>query len=194
MITDFISKERVRNVFLPVTKRLAATGISPNALTVIGFVLVLGAAGVLALGYRQLGGLLFLLTTGFDLFDGAVAQLADRKTRFGAFLDSNLDRYAEIAVYLALLVPYAVQGATLEVVLCYLVVTGSLMVSYARARAEGLGLAGEVGLFQRPERVILLGLGLMLDLVVPALIILAVVTYFTALQRMLHVWRLTGGK
>ena len=194
MITDIISKERVRSLFLPVTKRLAATGISPNALTVIGFGLVLGSAAVLAAGYRQLGGLLFLLTTGFDLFDGAVAELINRKTKFGAFLDSNLDRFAEIAIYLAILFPYATAGKTLEVVLCYLAVTGSLMVSYARARAEGLGLSGEVGLFQRPERVILLGIGLILDLVVPVLVILAVLSYLTSLQRMAHVWRLTGGK
>jgi CDP-diacylglycerol--glycerol-3-phosphate 3-phosphatidyltransferase len=194
MITDIISKERVRSLFLPVTKRLAATGISPNALTVIGFGLVLGSAAVLAAGYRQLGGVLFLLTTGFDLFDGAVAELINRKTKFGAFLDSNLDRFAEIAIYLAILFPYATAGKTLEVVLCYLAVTGSLMVSYARARAEGLGLSGEVGLFQRPERVILLGIGLILDLVVPVLVILAVLSYLTSLQRMAHVWRLTGGK
>jgi CDP-diacylglycerol--glycerol-3-phosphate 3-phosphatidyltransferase len=194
MITDIISKERVRAVFLPVTKRLAASGISPNALTVIGFGLVLGSALVLAAGYRQLGGALFLLTTGFDLFDGAVAALMNRKTRFGAFLDSTLDRFAEIAIFLAILFPYAMAGQTLEVVLCYLAVTGSLMVSYARARAEGLGLSGEVGLFQRPERVILLGVGLILDLVTPVLAVLALLTYLTAWQRMAHVWRLTGGK
>ncbi len=194
MITDYISKERVRSLFLPVTRRLAASGISPNALTIIGFLLVVGSAVVVGLGYRQLGGGLFLLTTGFDLFDGAVAQLTDRKTKFGAFLDSNLDRYAEIVIYLALLIPYTLMGASLEVVLCYLVMAGSLMVSYARARAEGLGLSGEVGLFQRPERVILLGLGLMLDQVTPVLVILAFVSYLTALQRMIHVWRVTGGK
>ena len=194
MITDFISKERVRSLFLPVTKRLASTGVSPNVLTVIGFAMVVGSACVLAAGYRQLGGVLFLLTTAFDLFDGAVAQITDRKTKFGAFLDSNLDRYAEIAVYLGLLLPYAIGGAALEVVLCYLALTGSLMVSYARARAEGLGLTGEVGLFQRPERVIILGVGLILDWVLPVLAILSVVTYVTALQRMWHVWRLTGGK
>ena len=194
MITDYISKEKVRSLFLPVTKRLAASGVSPNALTVLGFAMVVGSACVLGAGYRQLGGVLFLVTTAFDLFDGAVAQLTDRKTRFGAFLDSNLDRYAEIAIYLGLLFPYAVQGAVTETVLCYLALTGSLMVSYARARAEGLGLSGEVGLFQRPERVIILGLGLILNWVLPVLVILAVVTYLTALQRMWHVWKLTGGK
>ena len=194
MITDFISKERVRGLFLPVTRRLAATGVSPNVLTVIGFLLVVASAVVVGLGYQQVGGVLFLLTTGFDLFDGAVAQLTDRKTIFGAFLDSNLDRYAEIAIYLALLIPYTQQAAALEIVLCYLVMSGSLMVSYARARAEGLGLSGEVGLFQRPERVILLGAGLILGQVTPVLAILAVITHFTALQRMVHVWRLTGGK
>lgn len=194
MITDYISKENVRKLFLPATKRLAATGVSPNVLTVLGFLMVVASAVVLGFGYWQMGGILFLLTTAFDLFDGAVAQLTNRKTQFGAFLDSNLDRYAEIAVYLGLLVPFAQRGATVEIVLCYLAVTGSLMVSYARARAEGLGLSGEVGLFQRPERVILLGLALIFDLVPPVLAVMTALTYFTALQRMLHVWRATGGK
>jgi len=194
MITNFLSKERVRSLLAPLTRWLAATGISPNALTIIGFVLVLAVAVVLALGYRQLGGILFLLAAGFDLLDGAVAQLTNRKTTFGAFLDSNLDRYAEIAIYLALLIPYSLQGAALEVILCYLAMAGSLMVSYARARAEGLGLACEVGLLARPERVIILGLGLILDQTLPALVLLAFFTNLTAVQRILHVWRLTRGK
>jgi CDP-diacylglycerol--glycerol-3-phosphate 3-phosphatidyltransferase len=194
MITDYISKEKIRQLFLPATRRLAATGVSPNVLTLIGFVMVAASAVVLAFGYWQIGGVLFLITTAFDLFDGAVAQLTNRKTRFGAFLDSNLDRYAEIAIYLGLLIPFAQRGAAMEVVLCYLAVTGSLMVSYARARAEGLGLSGEVGLFQRPERVILLGLGLIFEVVAPVLIVMTALTYLTALQRMLHVWRATGGK
>jgi len=194
MITNFLSKERVRSLLAPLTRWLAATGISPNALTIIGFVLVLAVAVVLALGYRQLGGILFLLAAGFDLLDGAVAQLTNRKTTFGAFLDSNLDRYAEIAIYLALLIPYSLQGAALEVILCYLAMAGSLMVSYARARAEGLGLACEVGLLARPERVIILGLGLILDQTLPALVLLAFFTNLTAVQRILHVWCLTRGK
>lgn len=194
MITDFIPKERVRLLLEPLTRRIAATGISPNALTITGFISVLATAVVLALGHRQLGGILFLLATGFDLLDGAVAQLTKRKTTFGAYLDSNLDRYAEIAIFLALLIPYSLQGAVLEVVLCYLAMAGSLMVSYARARAEGLGLACQVGLLARPERVIILGLGLILDQVMPALALLALSTNITAMQRIIHVWRLTKGR
>lgn len=194
MITDFIPKERVRLLLEPLTRRIAATGISPNALTIIGFILVLAVAVILALGYRQLGGILFLLATGFDMLDGAIAQLTKRKTAFGAFLDSTLDRYAEIAIYLALLIPYSLQGAVLEVILCYLAMAGSLMVSYARARAEGLGLTCEVGLLARPERVLILGLGLILDQVTPALALVALLANLTALQRIIHVWRLTKGK
>jgi CDP-diacylglycerol---glycerol-3-phosphate 3-phosphatidyltransferase len=193
MITRYVSKERARALLLPITRWLAASGISPNALTATGFCLVLGSAAVVLAGYRQLGGVLFLLTTAFDMFDGAVAQLTNRKTTFGAFLDSNLDRYAEIAIFAALLIPSAMTGSVLDTVLCYAAVTGSLMVSYARARAEGLGLTAEVGWFQRPERTVLLALGLILNLVTPVLVILAVLSYATAIQRMIHVWRVTRG-
>lgn len=108
---------------------------------------------------------------------------------FGAFLDSTLDRFAEIALYLGLL--YLYRGTSLETLLIYLAITGSLMVSYTRARAEGLSVECKVGLFTRLERLAVLVLGLLLEQVLIALVILAVFSNLTALQRMWHVRSVT---
>jgi len=140
------------------------------------------------------GGALVLVAGLFDMLDGALARLSHRTTRFGAFLDSTLEvRYAEAVLMLGLLVPYLARPGSAEPLLIYAVLVGSLMVSYARARAEGLGLRCEVGWAPRPERIFLLALGLIVDQVLPVLIILAVITNFTAVQRIVHVWRQTRG-
>ena len=184
-------KARARQGVEPIGRALARTGLSPNVVTVAGCVLSFGVGAVLATGYPQLGGVLVLVAGAFDTLDGALARAAGRSTTFGAFLDSTLDRYSEAAIFLGILVDGARRGDLQVVLLAYAAVVGSLMVSYARARAEGLGLRGDVGWLQRPERVVLLGFGLILGLAVPALWILAVFTNLTALQRVLHVRRLT---
>ena len=190
MLTDLVTKDRLRRWALPLTRLVAQAGLTPNMLTVIGFLLNAGVAAVLATGRWQLGGVLLLLASAFDLLDGAVAQYAHKATAFGAFLDSNLDRLSEAVIYFGLLWVYAPQGMTTEILLIYATIVGSLLVSYARARAEGLGLKCEVGLLARPERVILLALGLLLNQVTIALWLLAVLTNLTAGQRVLHVWRI----
>ena len=190
MLTDLVTKDRLRRWALPLTRLVAQAGLTPNMLTVIGFLLNAGVAAVLATGRWQLGGVLLLLASAFDLLDGAVAQYAHKATAFGAFLDSNLDRLSEAVIYFGLLWVYAPQGMTTEILLIYATIVGSLLVSYARARAEGLGLKCEVGLLVRPERVILLALGLLLNQVTIALWLLAVLTNLTAGQRVLHVWRI----
>src|SRR5205823_9758245 len=118
----------------------------------------------------------------FDTLDGALARVAGRATTFGAFLDSTLDRYSEAALLLGLLYDAGRRGDLAAEVLAFLVIVGSLLVSYARARAEGLGLECEVGIAPRPERVLILGLGLILGLELPALAVLAALTHFTAIQ------------
>jgi CDP-diacylglycerol--glycerol-3-phosphate 3-phosphatidyltransferase len=190
LLTDLVTKDRLRRWALPLTRLVAQAGLTPNMLTVIGFLLNAGVAAVLATGRWQLGGVLLLLASAFDLLDGAVAQYAHKATAFGAFLDSNLDRLSEAVIYFGLLWVYAPQGMTTEILLIYATIVGSLLVSYARARAEGLGLKCEVGLLARPERVILLALGLLLNQVTIALWLLAVLTNLTAGQRVLHVWRI----
>ncbi|HEY8885733.1 MAG TPA: CDP-alcohol phosphatidyltransferase family protein [Chloroflexota bacterium] len=175
-----------------VARAVAWTGVSPTQLTLLGFALNVGVAVVLAAGLLPLGGALSLLAGAFDTLDGALARIAKRSTTFGAFLDSTVDRYAEAALLLGLLIDASRRGDLLVSAATYVVIVGSLMVSYTRARAEGLGLKCEVGIAPRPERVIILALGLILGLELPALIILAVLTNVTAIQRILHVRGLTA--
>jgi CDP-diacylglycerol--glycerol-3-phosphate 3-phosphatidyltransferase len=168
---------------------LARAGVSPNVLTIVGFLAMVGVAWVLAQGYERWAGVLIVAVGLFDALDGALARSTGQTSRFGAFLDSTLDRFAEIALYLGLL--YLYRGDTLASVLVYLSITGSLMVSYTRARAEGLGLECKVGFFTRLERLGVLVLGLLLERTILALVVLAIFSNLTALQRMWHVWRLT---
>jgi len=173
---------------------LAKAGISPNALTVFGFVTTLAVAWVLSTGRFFLGGFLVLLTGSLDFLDGALARYTGRSTVFGAFLDSTLDRFSDAALFLGLLAYYASQGSYHQILLVGAALMGSLVTSYARARAEGLGLKDEVGLFTRTERIILLAIGLIANQMLVILWIIAVLSNFTALHRIFHVWRQTGGK
>ncbi|NOZ06820.1 MAG: CDP-alcohol phosphatidyltransferase family protein [Chloroflexi bacterium] len=158
-------------------------------LTIFGFLLMIPIGVILAWGHFRAGAILILLAGAFDGLDGALARLTDRVTSFGAFLDSTLDRYAEGVLYLGLLFFYLQQGQNLEVVLIYLTIVGSLLVSYTRARAEGVGVSCKVGLFTRFERIAVLVLGLLSGWMRPALVILALLSHVTALQRMWHVYR-----
>ncbi len=126
---------------------LAKAGISPNALTVFGFLAVLAVAWVLSTGRFFLGGFLVLLSGSLDFLDGALARATGRSTNFGAFLDSTLDRFSDAALFLGLLAYYASQGSYHHILLVGAALTGSLVTSYARARAESLGLQDEVGIF-----------------------------------------------
>jgi CDP-diacylglycerol--glycerol-3-phosphate 3-phosphatidyltransferase len=179
----------------PVIRLIAKTKLSPNALTITGFLLSLGIAWVLGTGHLFLGGFLVLFSGWFDLLDGALARATGRTTRFGALFDSVIDRLSEAALLSGLLWFYAAQGSFQESLLVFAVFVGSVMVSYVRARAEGLGLESGVGLFTRPERLILLALGLILSPIGPALLIvlwiLAVGTNLTAIQRLVYVWQKT---
>jgi CDP-diacylglycerol--glycerol-3-phosphate 3-phosphatidyltransferase len=173
---------------------LAKIGLSPNALTIFGFAVTLGVAWVLSTGRFFLGGFLVLFSGAFDFLDGALARATGRSTKFGAFLDSTLDRFSDGALFLGLLAYYASQGSYHQTVLIGFALMGSLVTSYARARAEGLGLKDEVGVFTRTERIILLAIGLIINQMIVLLWIIAVLSNFTALQRLYHVWRQTGGK
>ena len=168
-------------------------GVTPNALTVAGALLTATVGLLIAQGWFLAAGVCLWLFSATDTLDGALARATNRVTVFGAFLDSVCDRYAEAAVFFGLVWWYQAHGDMLGVTLSYLAVVGSLMVSYARARAEGVGLqAADVGWFQRPERIILLGVGLLLASYVPyallvVLALLAVLTSVTVLQRVRHV-------
>lgn len=184
-------KAQVRRRVTPAARVVGSTGITPDSLTLAGLGLNFAAAAIVAAGALTAGGIVFLLASAFDMLDGAVARAAGATSRFGAFLDSVADRYSEAAMFAALLVVFSQRQDTSLVVGSCLALTGSLLVSYARARAEGFGLECEIGVLQRPERVILLVAGLLFPdlLLAPVVWALAVVTNATVVQRVLHVRR-----
>jgi len=185
------ARDRSKGLVMRAAGLVSRTGISPTGLTIAGFIFNLGVAYVLAQGQFQLGGVLVLIAGLFDTLDGAVARATGRVTRFGGFIDSTLDRLSEGAVYFGLLYHYAQQGWIVEPLLIYLTLVGSFMVSYTRARAEGLGLSCKVGLFTRLERLLVLALSLLFVQITTGLILLAVGSLFTTLQRIVYVWRNT---
>jgi CDP-diacylglycerol--glycerol-3-phosphate 3-phosphatidyltransferase len=191
MISELIGA-RIRNYTLGLGEALARMGLTPNALTATGLVLNLCVAALIAAGNLRLGGVLLLVASGFDMLDGAVARASGTVTRFGGFLDSTLDRYSEAAVYGGVLI-YLLGTAEYRAgsLLVFVATAGSLLISYARARAEAAGFQASVGLLARPERVLILAIGLLVSQVIPALWILAIGTHLTVVTRMGHVWRLS---
>lgn len=178
----------------PIVGILSRSRIKPNALTFINLALNIVAAYVIASSHFILGGVLVLASGLFDLLDGALARLTGQTTSFGAILDSTVDRISEAAVLCGLLIWYIPKEAKIEIVLIFAVLIGSFLISYIRARAEGLGLQCQVGLFTRAERVIVLSIGLLVNQVFIALCVLAVFSYITVVQRLLYLWKQTKVK
>lgn len=192
MLSDYLRRYS-RWVVEPIARGLHRLGVTPNALTVLGFLLSLVNAWLLASGRLRLAGALILAFSAFDALDGALARISGQASRFGAFLDSVLDRFSEGALFFGLLVFFALAGNREGLYLTYIALLGSQLVSYTRARAEGLGLRCQEGWFTRVERILLLSIGLLLGWLRPTLWILAILTNVTALQRMALVYRLTRG-
>lgn len=197
-------QQRARQVVTLLIQPLARLGISPNTLTAIGLLLSIVTAAIIAQGFLFAGGLLVLFAGIFDMFDGAMARVRNAATTFGAFFDSTLDRYSEGVILFGLLL-YALQRPGLHdalwpasneqawmIAFTFIAVVGSLMVSYTRARAEGLGVDCKDGLLARPERVIILAIGLLTGTSIWALALLAVFSNVTAIERMVSVWRATN--
>ncbi|MBN2005128.1 MAG: CDP-alcohol phosphatidyltransferase family protein [Anaerolineae bacterium] len=187
-LTDWVRAQAVV-ITTPVAQFLNRLGLHPNTVTILGMLLTVGVGVVIATGRLHLGGALLLATSALDSLDGALARLTNRKTRFGAFLDSTLDRISEGALFWGLLMWAVPQSLYLESSLILLCLLGSLMVSYIRARAEGVGYACKVGVFTRMERVLMLGVCLMLGWVRPMLWLMTALVWFTVIQRMLHVYQ-----
>ena len=179
----------------PAARLLAKASITPNAITWFGFLVTVFAAGLIVSENLFVAGFVVLVAGFFDMLDGALARLTNQVTRFGAVLDSTLDRIAEAVLLLSILVLYARGQSVAESLLVGIALIGSFMVSYVRARAEALGLECKVGLFTRAERVIVLALGLLLSqidyILNIALGIIVLFSLFTAGQRLLHVWHQT---
>ncbi len=187
----------------PLVDRLIRAGVRPNTITTVGTGLVLVSAIVYATGHIRIGGLLLLLSGVADTLDGQVARGGAMVTKFGAFYDSTLDRVGDGATFIGigafLLSAPDVAYRTPAVILCMVAILGSLLVSYARARAEGLGLDCKVGIAQRAERILGLGVAslvfgagrhaLLLEAIVA---LLAVASVITVVQRFVYVYRHAG--
>jgi CDP-diacylglycerol--glycerol-3-phosphate 3-phosphatidyltransferase len=168
---------------------LNRTGISPNTITLLGLLGSTAGAVLLALGAIPLGGLVVLLSGATDAIDGTMARLQGKATRFGAFLDSTVDRFSELFVFGALAVYFALALNVLGVAAAFAAAIGSVMVSYEKARAEALGFECKVGLLTRMERYMVLCPLLILGLPLVAVAAVAILGNFTALQRIWHVSR-----
>ncbi len=173
----------------PATHILMRLGVTPNAITVFGALVSLGVGIIAATGNLTLAGIVLLITGPLDGLDGALARRIGIHSKFGAFLDSTLDRYAEVFVLFGLLIYSGDRGLLLESRLVYITLAGSLLISYTRARAESLGIDCKVGLLTRMERYLLMSATLIVQQVTIGLIVLAVLTHVTAIQRIIYVWR-----
>ncbi len=192
-MSSFTVTDRVRAwskpFLVPIADFLARCRVPPNVVTICAFLGCVVVGVVLALGYPKGAGFLLILFGPLDAVDGLLARRSGRQTKFGAFLDSTLDRFSEIAIFTGLIFYLQHNEAYFAVIIAFLALTGSLMVSYTRARAEALGFECKIGLLTRFERLVILTIGLLFRIILPVLVILAVFTYFTALQRVLHVWK-----
>jgi CDP-diacylglycerol--glycerol-3-phosphate 3-phosphatidyltransferase len=186
-------KRRVRDLLSPAATYAADVGIPPTAITAAGLVLSVLAATSLGTGHFFVAAILLALSGVCDMIDGAAARAGNRTSKSGAFLDSTIDRYSEIVVLLGALhyylarSPRAPESLTASVI--FVALAGSLMVSYTRARAEGIGRDGQVGIAERPERLVLLIVGALLGRNVfrIAVWILAILAHITAVQRIHYV-------
>lgn len=178
----------------PVVRPLARLGVTPNMLTLLGVLGNCGAGALAANGDFLLAGIVVLLASALDMFDGALARATGQATPFGSAFDATMDRVSEAAVFFGLLIYFSDRSAQTEELLIFVAVVASILVSYVRARAEILGLKMKEGAFTRFERVALMGVGLIAheisgeNVITPVLWILAVLASFTALQRLAIVW------
>jgi CDP-diacylglycerol--glycerol-3-phosphate 3-phosphatidyltransferase len=172
-----------------IVRGLALSKISPNVLTFVGLLINVWAAVLLARGQFFWAGVVIIGAGIFDMVDGRVARATGQVTRFGGFFDSVLDRYSDLALLMGLLVYYASINRPLYVVLTAVVMTASVMTSYARARAENIIPSCKVGFLERPERVVLLIIGALFDRMAPVLWVIAVLGNLTVIHRMIFTYQ-----
>jgi CDP-diacylglycerol---glycerol-3-phosphate 3-phosphatidyltransferase len=187
-VRDYLRKV-LDQAFTPLASLLLWCRITPNQVSLGGILLNLVSAVLILRGELALAGIVYLLAGGLDMLDGALARLAKMSSRFGAFLDSTADRISEGVVFAAIAYYFARHGLPVDAALTVLALLGSLLVSYTRARAEGLGLECKVGIVTRAERVVLIALGLLFGLLPVAIYLLVFLTGFSATQRIVHTLR-----
>jgi CDP-diacylglycerol--glycerol-3-phosphate 3-phosphatidyltransferase len=178
----------------PVARALLRAQVRPNHLTVVGLGVSIVAAGAIAQGRLRVAAVLLAVAGLCDFFDGALARLANCVSAFGAFLDSVVDRYSDLMVLLGVVLFYEQLADTSGVCLTLATIVGTIMVSYTKARAQSIGVTCEIGLMERPERLIVLIAGAAFNVLTPAIVALAVLTNLTALQRILHTRRAAAGR
>lgn len=164
--------------------------VSPNVLSFTGFVVTLAAAMLIPFNATA-GGLVILIGGSFDFLDGVVARTNGKDTKFGALLDSTLDRYADAALFLAIIWLFFKEDNLIGIFFAICSLVGAFLVSYVRARAEGLGIGCNVGLMERPERIVLLAAGCLTGRLFSVILILFVLSHITVVQRVVHVYRKT---
>lgn len=182
-------KEKARRILDPLVTLFAKLRIHPSALTITGFLLSCLAAYLFAFDFFRWAGITLIVSSLFDAIDGAVARRNDQVSDFGAFLDSTMDRFSEFAVFLGIFIHYIRIGHWFLVFVTFFALFGSGMVSYTRARAEGLGIRCTVGVFDRTLRITTIVVGALLGRFIFGyfLLLLAAFTQFTVIQRIIHV-------
>ncbi|MEM4496449.1 MAG: CDP-alcohol phosphatidyltransferase family protein [Archaeoglobaceae archaeon] len=183
MLSKF--KEKLNQKFSPLAVAIAKQGIKPNQLSFLGLLIGFSAAFSIIEGYLKLGAILILVSGIFDTLDGMVARSCNMVTKFGGFVDSIADRYVEIAIFIAL------GHAKVDWLVIALALSGSLMVSYARARAEQIIEKCNVGIAERGERMLILAAGIILGYTYEAVVLIAFLSHFTALQRVYYTYKST---
>ena len=173
-----------QKVLAPLLVLLHKIGVTPDFITWTGFLLLLPAVYFLAKGYFALAALIITFASLFDMLDGALARKTGTKTRFGGFLDSTVDRFSEGVLYFGILIYYSGTNNINGIILSYLTLFFSFLVSYIRARAGGLNIDCEIGIFTRPERLIALIIGLLIGQVFVIMIVISAVSFITVIQRM----------
>jgi CDP-diacylglycerol--glycerol-3-phosphate 3-phosphatidyltransferase len=175
----------------PFIQLLTRWDIHPNTFTTLGFIISCFSTYFMAMGLFRIAALLVLLAGLFDTIDGKLARDSGKVSKFGALFDSTLDRYSEAILFFGMAYYFIEHDMYLSSIAVAVAMGGSLMVSYIRARAEGLGFECKVGILQRPERVLLISLGGLIHLtaLVAAIWIIAVLSNITAVVRIVHVWR-----
>ena len=172
-----------------IVRWLALSKIHPNVLTFLGLVINIGAALLFSQGRFEWAGAVVIGAGLFDMVDGRVARATKQVTLFGGFFDSVIDRYSDLALYMGLLVYYASINRFFYIVLTAIVMTGSVMVSYTRARAENVIPKCKVGFLERPERVVLIIIGALFGRMVQVLWVIAVLSNLTVVHRMIYTWQ-----
>src|SRR5499433_1396627 len=172
-----------------IVRWLALSKIHPNALTFIGLVINIWAAWLFAQGKFRWAGVVVIGASIFDMVDGRVARATSQVTKFGGFFDSVIDRYSDLALFMGLLVYYASINRFFYIVLTAIVMTGSVMVSYTRARAENSIPKCKVGFLERPERIVLIIIGALFLRMAPVLWVIAVLSNLTVVHRMIYTYK-----